>query len=106
MLSSSGKSARSNRSSNPLVFEIDKAQARLYRVGVLSSGVEVKKPLTILELRSHQRGGLLQYQMGSHTSLKSSVGASRGTLPIPKIVETASQIAEHLVGIAAEMRAR
>nr|WP_315494229.1 hypothetical protein [uncultured Rhodoferax sp.] len=107
VLSSSGMSAQSNRSSHPLVFEIGKVQSGLYRVGVLSGGVEVTKPSHYSSIEEAIREEAASVPDGfAYFAEVVYGGASSGTLPIPKIVETASQIAEQLVAIVAEMHAR
>ncbi len=108
VLSSSDKPAPLNRRpSHPLVFEIDKVQSGLYRVGVLSGGVEVTKPSHYSSIEEAIREEAASVPDGfAYFAEVVYGGASSGTLPIPKIVETASKIAEQLVAIVAEMHVR
>lgn len=108
VLSSSSKQVQSNkRPSPPLTFEIDQIQAGLYRVGVLSGGVEVTDPSHYSSIEEAIREEASSVPEGfAHFAEVVYGGASSGTISLPKIAENASRIAAQLVAIVAQMHAR
>lgn len=107
VLPSSDKQSLPARSSHPLTFEIDQIQSGLYRVGVLSRGVEVTESSHYSSIEEAIREEATSVPEGfAHFAEVVYGGASSGTMPLPTLSENASRIAEQLVAIVAEMHAR
>lgn len=92
---------------HPLIFAIDQIKSGLYRVGVLSGGVEVTEPSHYSSIEEAIREEAASVPEGfAHFAEVVYGGASSGTMSLPKITENASKIAEQLVAIVAEMHVR
>lgn len=90
-----------------LTFAIDKIRPGLYRAAALSGGVDVTAPShydsieeAIRETASDVPEGFAQYAQVVYA------GASSGTMPLQKMVQTASEIAQQLVSQVSSMHER
>ena len=87
-----------------LSFQIVKIQSGLYRVATLSGGLVVTEPAIYSSIEDAIREEAVAVPPGfAHFADVNYGGASSGTLPLQSLSARATQVADQLVSVVAEM---
>lgn len=87
-----------------VTFQIDKVQSGAYRVVALSAGVEVTEPEVYPSIEDAIREEAAAVPPGfAHFVDVTYGGASSGTIHLQSLSARASQVADQLVSVVAEM---
>lgn len=87
-----------------LTFQIDKIESGLYRAAVLCGGVEVAAPSQYSSIEEAIRAEAAAVPEGfAYFADVIYGGASSGTISLTQLPERASQVADQLVAVVAEL---